>query len=27
VAFLDLQPAEVFGSVRLVSFRKLEKQL
>ena len=27
IALLDLQPADVFGSVRLVSFRKLEKKL
>ncbi len=27
VAFLDLQPSEVFGAVRMVSFRKLEKKL
>jgi hypothetical protein len=27
VAFLDLQPSEVFGSLRLVSFRKVEPKL
>lgn len=27
VAFLDATPSEVFGTVRLVSFRKLEPQL